>query len=311
MPALSLTPEVRRFLRSIDDAAAGPTVAEIYARYLKWARRHRTARTCEWSEKHLNNFEGTLPRDMQAADLRGHHVEEWLDAKTTWGANQRRGAIVAVTRPLNWAVKLGYLDANPVRGVEKPQPQRRESRLRPADFTALLAALPPGDPFRSLIVFAWETGCRPQEARQIEARHLRLEQHRVEIPRAEAKGKRRARIIYLSPAAEEILRELLARGIDGPLFRNARGRAWTADSIGCRFGRLKKQLGQRFACYDLRHAFATRKLKEGLDPITVAHLLGHKDAAMLCRHYEEIGGDCEHLAAAVGQRSEAAGERTE
>jgi site-specific recombinase XerD len=51
--------------------------------------------------------------------------------------------------------------------------------------------------------------------------------------------------------------------------------------------------------YDIRHCFATRKLKEGHDPITVATLLGHKDAAMLCKHYEEISRDGEHLRKAV------------
>ncbi len=51
--------------------------------------------------------------------------------------------------------------------------------------------------------------------------------------------------------------------------------------------------------YDLRHCFATRKLKEGHDPITVATLLGHKDATMLCKHYEELSRDSEHLLKAV------------
>lgn len=301
MPALSIPPEVRRFLRSLDDVATGPTVAEVYTRYQEWARRRRSERTCEWREKFVADFQATLPRDLRAADLRGHHIEDWLSVKTTWGPNHRRGAIIAVTAPLNWAVKLGLLDASPVRGIEKPPQKRRESKLDGAAFEALLAMLEPDDPFRTLLVFAWETGCRPQEARNIEARHVRLDLHRVEFPRAEAKGKRRPRLIYLSPAAEAILREALANTKSGPLFRNARGRPWTVWSVGSRFGRLQKRLGKRFAAYDFRHAFATRKLKEGVDPVTLAHLLGHKDAAMLCRHYEEIGGDVAHLQAAVGQ----------
>ena len=302
--SLPITPEVRRFLQSLNDSAAtGPTCADIYQRYLEWAKRRRSPRTCEWTKKHLDGFSATLPDNLLVADLRGLHIEEWLSTKPTWGANQRRGAIVAVTRPLNWAAKLGYIDVNPVRGVERPAPQRRESKLRPADFEAIIDLHTPDDPFRTLLVFAWETGCRPQEGRRIEARHVRLESHRVELPPAEAKGGRRQRTIYLSPIAEAILREALARDQGGPLFRNSLGRPWTADAIGCRFGRLKKLLGRRFAAYDLRHAFATRKLKEGIDPITVSHLLGHKDASMLCRHYEEIGGDSAHLSAAVGQAS--------
>ena len=56
---------------------------------------------------------------------------------------------------------------------------------------------------------------------------------------------------------------------------------------------------ERYAMYDMRHLFATRKLKEGNDPITVATLLGHKDAAMLCKHYEELSRDGDHLYRAV------------
>ena len=54
--------------------------------------------------------------------------------------------------------------------------------------------------------------------------------------------------------------------------------------------------------YDLRHLFATRKLRDGADPITVAALLGHKDAAMLCKHYEELSRDGDHLLRAVNPK---------
>jgi site-specific recombinase XerD len=63
--------------------------------------------------------------------------------------------------------------------------------------------------------------------------------------------------------------------------------------------KLARQGETRFAMYDLRHCFASRKLKEGHDPITVAALLGHKDGAMLCKHYEGISTDGDHLREAV------------
>ncbi len=63
--------------------------------------------------------------------------------------------------------------------------------------------------------------------------------------------------------------------------------------------KLARQGERRFAMYDIRHCFATRKLKEGHDPITVATLLGHKDTAMLARHYQELTNDSDHLAEAA------------
>ena len=69
-------------------------------------------------------------------------------------------------------------------------------------------------------------------------------------------------------------------------------------------GTLAREHPRRFAMYDIRHCFATRKLKEGHDPITVAALLGHRDATMLCKHYQELSGDADHLrAAANGAKS--------
>jgi len=281
------------------------------------------------------------------ASLRPFHVVEWADSKKTWGPNQKRNGCGDVTRAFSWAEKLGYISASPVRGVEKPGRTKRESRMTPADFATLLS-LVKDEPFRDLITFSFEAGCRPQEARRIEARHLKPEHRRVEIPPKEAKGKKRWRVIYLSDAAFAIVTRLAEQHPTGPLFLNVDGNPWKAQAVVCRFQRLlvkmsgaevelpklsrfdyreypdpaelaaakaehRKELADvrkaraklarqgetRFAMYDLRHLFATRKLKEGHDPITVATLLGHKDAAMLCKHYEEISRDGDHLRKAV------------
>jgi integrase len=219
--------------------------------------------------------------------------------------------------------------------------------MTPADFEQLLSFVK-DQPFRDLLTFAFEAGCRPQEARLIEARHLKAGQHRIEIPPLEAKGKKRWRVIYLSDKALELVTRLAESRPTGPLFLNVDHNPWKAQAIVCRFQRLLVKLAgpntelpplprfnrrnyadsvalaaareerrlaliarrkkmasaarqgeTRIAMYDIRHCFATRKLKEGHDPITVATLLGHKDAAMLCKHYEEISRDGEHLRKAV------------
>lgn len=279
---------------------AAVSVAEVFEKFLGWCQLHRSPRSYEWYRTHIQNFCRSLsqPKALPATSLRPFHVQEWVDQHTTWGANQKRGAIVAVTRPFNWAARLGHIDASPVRGVEKPKAEKRDSKLTPEHFTELIA-LVKDRPFHDLLEFAYEVGCRPQEARQIEGRHVHLDRHRIEIPPEESKGKRRWRVIYLSDKAEAIVRRLLAANPGGRLFRNTHGNPWTVHAVNCRFFRLKEKLGVRFAMYDLRHCFATRKLKEGRDPITVAHLLGHRDAAMLCKHYEGISADDEHLRAAV------------
>ena len=68
-----------------------------------------------------------------------------------------------------------------------------------------------------------------------------------------------------------------------------------ADALNCRFCRLKKQLGVKYACYSLRHGFATRKLEDGLDHLTVAALMGHSDGTMVARVYSHLGDRPDYL----------------
>jgi hypothetical protein len=61
--------------------------------------------------------------------------------------------MVAVYRTSNWAAKLGYIEGNSVRGVEKPEPERRNSQLPPDNFA--LRVMVNGQPFADLLTFAY------------------------------------------------------------------------------------------------------------------------------------------------------------
>jgi integrase len=137
--------------------------------------------------------------------------------------------------------------------------------MTPEDVQAILALLCADDPFRDLFVFIWHTGCRPQEARHIEPRHVQFEQERIVIPKDEAKGKRYPRVIYLSGPALEIVTRLMAIRSEGKLFRNNRGDPWTKYAVCNRMHRLSTATGRKKAMYDARHIFATRKLTRHAD----------------------------------------------
>src|SRR5262249_13120211 len=133
---------------------------------------------------------------LPAPDLRPFHVSEWVDAHPKWGPTRRRNALIHVQRPYNWAHKLGYISQNPIRHLEKPRAERRDNHVTPEDYALLLSHVRERDPFRDLLVFAWETGCRPQEVRHVEPHHVNLAAGRVEIPPPEAKGRKRWRVIF-------------------------------------------------------------------------------------------------------------------
>jgi integrase len=267
------------------------SVAEIFEKFFDWSQKHRAEKTYEWLQYRIQMFITALggSATMAVAALKPFHVVEWLDKHPTWSGNYRHGIIRAIQRPFNWAVKLGYIDVNPIRHVEKPQPTRREQVITPEQWPAIRDHYHHGDPFRDLLEFAWETGCRPQEIKKIEARHVQMAAHRVLFPKDEAKGKKRPRVIYMTPRAEAILANLLALRPTGLLFLNADGAPWTSYAINCRFCRLKKHLGTKYGLYAARHGFATRKLEEGIDHLTVAAWMGHADATMLARVYSHVG----------------------
>lgn len=285
------------------------SIFEVFDKFLEWCERHRSRRTVEWYEAHLQEFIdhlGPTVREPYTA-LKPYMVVEWADGHDGWGDAYRRGAITAVQRAFNWAAKLGYIEATPVRHIEKPPSTRRESAVTAADWTRIKSHYPADDPFIQLLEFSWESGCRPQEAKRIEARHVQIDRHRVVFPPEEAKGKKRTRVIHLTPTAAEILRRLLALRPSGPVFLNAAGNPWTAQAMACRFGRLKKHLGVKFAAYDFRHGFCQRLLEGGADHLTVAALMGHTDGRMVAAVYSHMGKADDHLRKTLTKAAGAAG----
>ncbi len=63
-------------------------------------------------------------------------------------------------------------------------------------------------------------------------------------------------------------------------------------------------LAPRYSLYALRHSWATNALKKGIDPLTVAILMGHKDPSMLSRVYQHLSLNPQHM---LEQAKKAAG----
>ncbi|AMV24245.1 Tyrosine recombinase XerC [Gemmata sp. SH-PL17] len=277
-------------------ALNGLLVSELFDKYLEWCQKHREKRTYDGYVWHLQRFCDHLKdrTTMPALALRPFHVVEWLDAHPGWGPTYRRNATGAVQRAYNWAEELGHIEINPVRKIKKPAARRREEFVTPEDWVRIRDSYPAGDPFRAFLEFCWHTGCRPQEARIIEPRHVHLDKALITIPPKEAKGRKKWRVIRLEGRALELARERLA-GARGTLFVNRDGAAWTSYAVNCRFGRLKEKLGERFCAYEFRHGFTQRLLISGVDHLTVAALLGHADGQMVQKVYSHMDQADAHL----------------
>ncbi|MCA9078711.1 MAG: site-specific integrase [Planctomycetaceae bacterium] len=61
------------------------------------------------------------------------------------------------------------------------------------------------------------------------------------------------------------------------------------------FKRMASEVAPRYSLYALRHSWATNALKRGVDPLTVALLMGHKDPSMLARVYQHLSHSPDHM----------------
>lgn len=283
-----------------EPVAPGPDVEaiEILDAYLDWCRKHKAERTYEWYRENIQRFTKALPDGLKVSDLRPYHLTRALDSYAHWANNTKHDFISAVKRGFGWAEAEGLIEKNPLAHVKKPAREAREMAVSPAEYTKILGTIV-SPHFRDLIELSWETGARVQELRKIEARFLDAGSNRIVFPPKEAKGKKYHRTIYLTPRALEILSRLAEDHPEGPVLLNADGNPWTKDAINCVFHRMQKKLGKKYHLGAFRKGYATEALKAGVDVVTLAHLMGHRDPSMISRVYGQVQNDPEHMAAAA------------
>lgn len=275
---------------------------ELSDKYLLWCKSHQSERTHQWYKNYLDMAcayaeIGSTP----AYELKPYHVQEWIDSHgEAWGSTYRGGAVVAVKRVYNWAEMMGHGEGNPIKKLKKATAQSRKTYAKEEGVQAFFAAIPANDSFLDLITFIWACGCRPQEARHIESRHVDLAAMRIMFPAIESKGKRHPRKILLNSTTFPIIQRLLAKYPEGKLFRDSRGNAWSKYAVCERMYTLSEKTGVKITAYDLRHGYITRKIKAGVNHMVIAPAVGHTDGSMIGKVYSHVSQEEAHLRAALG-----------
>src|SRR5262245_41876061 len=295
-----------------------PLVSTIIDLFLEWLPQHRSPATYQWYESRLRRFT-EFHKHLLVSELKPHHVQRWADSNPTHSSTTRRNSVQSVKGALKWAKLQGYVESNPIADMSRPNAEARDDVITPDEFKNLLSFVR-DENFRSLLVVAYETGARPTELFKVEARHVDLQRSRWKFERTEAKSKKQIRFVYLSDNALRITRNLMHANPDGPLFRNTKGQPWNKGSCSCQFARLRRRMAKatmlaqgmevsrkkltrqqvnryakRFCLYLCRHSFATNALNNGLDVLTVATLLGHKDPSMIARVYAHLNHNPDRL----------------
>jgi len=196
-----------------------------------------------------------------------------VDTGRKTSANYRYNLLRAVRAVFRYGQRKHRIP-NPIEGIRLPTPEARNTYLSSNQWAKVVAVLEKSDVcLLDLLTVLRETGCRPREARQAEARHL--DGHRLVFPQVESKGRRKTRVVKLTDTASAIVQRLALKYPEGVLFRNKKGNPWTHSALAYRLWRLSKRLGFKVSAYQLRHSWATDAIANGASLPAIAFFLGN------------------------------------
>ncbi|HWB08625.1 MAG TPA: tyrosine-type recombinase/integrase [Pirellulales bacterium] len=287
--------EYHRLMAERGEPTPRITAHAVIDRFLGWAEANREPGTVAFYRRHLDEFKQAISPRLKAAELKRDHVTRWVDDRYRGlSDNYRHNAIRSVQRAFKWATDQDLIPPSKVASIQKPEQTPRETIVTAEQWQAIRAEVTDRE-FLDLLEILKETGCRPQEARIVEARHVDRERRQWILERQNSKGKKVRRVVRLNDAAWAITQRLLMKWPEGALFRTTEGQPWRKESINSRFYRLRQKLGFRVFAYSFRHTWATNAIKAGVDITSIAILLGHRDASMLLKVYSHLIQDESHL----------------
>lgn len=266
-------------------------VAQLAEIYLEDVRQCRAAATWRSYRGHLAKFVATFG-DRELPTIKPIELRAWLNSCRTrpngrpYAADTVRGLVIAVEAFQSWAAENGELDGGKITKLEKP-PSRQRDRIPTAAETSRI--FQHASPEFSAIYRALRlTGARPSELcgamiEQIDhsAGHPRLVIRDHKTARATGKPK----VIPLGLKLRHLVDQLIAGRSSGPIFRRPNGEAWTSDTLGREFRRIRKraELPSDLVVYLARHEAAT-KLCQRVGINAARDALGHTSIKTTSRY---------------------------
>ena len=309
------------------------TVATLVKLFLLWNQDHRGEGTQRFYSRPLLSFVEHVGVKLRVADVKKRTVEDWIDHKFLKGSNPnyKRNWLRAVVRLFNWAIDKEHITHSPVQRLKKPAAKPRDEIITTEQWQTLVGVLKQrgtsGEALLDLVTLMRLTGCRPLEARSVEARHLDRPARCLVFERELSKGETdeetvERRVVPLTDEAFALCSRLALKHPSGPLFLRWTGKPWTNKDLKNYFRRLttpmprKDRTGKKYkstpaldfhmTAYTIRHTWATDALVRGVDMATVATIMGHKDTTQLMNTYQHIKLKSDHVRAmlhvAVGEQ---------
>jgi integrase len=217
-----------------------------------------------------------------------------------------------LSESLKYAVRQGYLGANPCDMTDPPRPIKKIMRtLIPVEVEHLLEVAKESY-YYPIIYFAVSTGLRLSEILGLRWRDVDLDMLSISVNQVlykrngittfkETKTQHSRRRIYVIPKLAEMIRDYKTNRewlyiqsnkllmLDDLLFTSYRGQPLNPSVVSHNFHKIALQsnlLGVRF--HDLRHTFASLMLLRGVSPKIISEALGHSSVAFTMDTYSHI-----------------------
>jgi integrase len=273
-----------------------PTFDQFEAEYLEWMSSVASPQYKQSQSYALKRFREICPRryldevtrkdvDLFKGRLLGEKVSEHSDR--TISPHTVDMYLRTLRSSFNTAVKWGYLEANPFKGVqflheELPDPRVLSDREKEKLFGEIRKLYPAEVP---AFEFLLQTGIRRSELIRLDWPDVNFDKNVILI-RNVHKGKRRERrprVVPLLPRAREILMAL---------DRSQRPFALNADTL-TRHYRKAADAAQvpNTELHDLRRTFTSYLLSKGVPRDVVDRIVGHTDFSVTDAHYFSLSED--------------------
>ncbi len=310
----------REILSAIDkgitrDQAASTTLEAFLGSWMEATRDRLALRTAERYASIIKLHVVPVVGHLKLSRLTPEHVRKVYKAIKDKGLSNQ--TCLHVHRALHTALQYGVreeriLTENVVGRVKAPQVERREPAPVSREQIRFLMAAAKGTRLETPIVVAALTGLRRGELLAVRWQHVdldkgslfvaaSLEHSRVASGRIRFKGpksKTSRRVIPLAPECIKLLRSHKAQQeeekriaadlyVDDDLvFPDSDGNPWPPDTFTTQFSKLTRTVGMRgVRFHDLRHAFASLALGDGVSIKEVQTLLGHSSPVVTLSVY--------------------------
>jgi site-specific recombinase XerD len=288
------------------DADDSGSTYSTYRRHLNWFTGYCGRVICrdltlQHAERFLVKQARKATRRIERTITRKDGTErKQVNVEKPWQANMQATFSKILKSCFNWAVESDLISRNPFAKLKRSFKDTDRDIVDEGTWQQLIDGAK-GEPFRNFLTAIRNTGCRPSEVAKVTAANVKGATWSFAKHKTDGTGK--VRVVYLNAVMQELTGRLIEKHPTGPLFLNARGKAWTKDAIVQRFESLRTRLGlsDHVIAYAAgRHTWITGALTNGVPKSVVAHMAGTSEK-MIDKHYSHLDSRAADMLASAEQ----------